>query len=51
MNRLRKDFSKKKTGLGKKIAKKVGVVERGPGLVALLGGERKTYMKVNTIEE
>ncbi len=49
MNRLRKEFEQKKTGLGKKIAKTVGVVERGPGLVAFLG-ERKTYMKVSTSE-
>ncbi len=49
MNRLKKEFGKKKTALGNKIAKKVGVIERGPGLVALLG-ERKTYLQVNTEE-
>ncbi len=50
MNRMKKEFSKRKTEIGKKVAKKVGVVERGPGLVALLG-EKKTYIRVNTEEE
>ena len=49
MNKLKKEFVKKKTAMGNKIAKKVGVVERGPGLVALFG-ERKTYMQVSTDE-
>jgi hypothetical protein len=49
MNKLRNEFKKKKTEMGNKIAKKVGVVERGPGLVALLG-QKKTYMKVSTDE-
>jgi hypothetical protein len=41
MGRLKKEFSKRKTAMGNKIARKVGVVERGPGLLALLG-ERNT---------
>mmetsp|Transcript_11209 Transcript_11209/g.16961 ORF Transcript_11209/g.16961 Transcript_11209/m.16961 type:complete len:345 (+) Transcript_11209:277-1311(+) len=52
MNRMKKEFSKnKKTEMGKKIAKKVGVAERGPGLKALMGGEKRTYARVNTEEK
>jgi hypothetical protein len=43
MNKLKREFRQKKT------AKKVGVVERGPGLAALLGA-RKTYVQAPTTE-
>lgn len=49
MKKMRKEFQKK-TELGKKIAKKVGIAERGPGLSRFLG-EKKTYMKVDQTED
>ena len=49
MSKMKKEF-RKKTEMGKKIARKVGVHERGPGLTGLLG-ERKKYMKINQTED